>query len=336
MFDLQATIAWITQVIKDPNAAAAAYRTSQPPWLQTFMQITMPAYVGALVVGYIIALITGGSLLYGPASFGVMLFSVIWSLVWTFVVAFILDFVAGNFDGQRNFNAAYALVGLAIVPAALGNALSPLPVLGWLIGLVAGIYSLVLAYRFVPVFLEVPEAQRVKHFVISVIAAFVVNIVIGATVSSMFLPSAAPTFTPTSGQSGIFGADITGRADFAQAAAKDTYDPPSDGRLREAQVENYADVLEKTQALRDRLNQKFDNMDEGEASVSDILRGVGDAMRLGTAEMEVVKTRGGNWAEHMWVKNQIETARVQQDVNDTVKHNYALFLEYQEEIEAFD
>ena len=106
--------------------------------------------------------------------------------------------------------------------------------------------------------------------------------------------------------------------------------------MGEAQVENYADVLEKTQALRDRLNQKFDNMDEGDASVSDILRGVGNAMRLGTAEMEVVKTRGGNWAEHIWVKNQIETARVQQDVNDTVKHNYALFLEYQEEIEAFD
>jgi hypothetical protein len=59
-------------------------------------------------------------------------------------------------------------------------------------------------------------------------------------------------------------------------------------------------------------------------------------MRLTTAEMEVVKTGGGNWAEHTWVKNQIETARVQQDISEAVRHNYALFLEYEAQIDGTD
>lgn len=72
-----------------------------------------------------------------------------------------------------------------------------------------------------------------------------------------------------------------------------------------------------------------------EPSLTDIVGGIGDFTRATSAEQEVVKTAGGNWKEHLWVKNAIETARVQQDINDAVAHNYALFQEYQEEIEAF-
>ena len=124
MFDLQATQRWVTQVITDPNGAAAAYKETAAPWMATFMQITLPAYVAAMVVGAILAWITGGSMMYGGLSFGFFLFSLVWSLAWTFVIAFLFDILAGTFGGERNFNAAYALVGLAIVPAALGNAIA--------------------------------------------------------------------------------------------------------------------------------------------------------------------------------------------------------------------
>ncbi len=332
MFDIQATIRWVKHVITDPNGAAVAYRDTKPPWLSTFMQLTLPVYVAALVVGYVLALITGGSLMYGQASFALMLFALLWSLAWTFVVAFIFDFLAGTFDGTRDFNAAYALVGLAIVPAALGNAIAPIPVVGWLASLVASIYSIVLAYRFVPVFLQLPEANRVKHFVISIIVALLVNLLVGATLGAMFMPSVTPEYPEPSN---LFGG-VGRQASLAEAAAKDAYDPPANGRISDDQIEDYVDVLKKTHALRERLTARFENKEEDEASVSDILGGVGDAMRLSTAEMEVVKTRGDNWAEHLWVKNQLETARVQQDLNDTVKHNYELYLEYQDQIEPYE
>jgi hypothetical protein len=52
--------------------------------------------------------------------------------------------------------------------------------------------------------------------------------------------------------------------------------------------------------------------------------------------MEVVKTAGGNWAEHQWVKAQLETARIQKDLNETTAHNYGLFQEFQSEIERLE
>lgn len=59
------------------------------------------------------------------------------------------------------------------------------------------------------------------------------------------------------------------------------------------------------------------NFEMKEPSLSDIFDGVGDA----------------NWAEHQWIKSQLEVARIQQDLNDTTEHNYRLFLKYQEIIE---
>ncbi len=52
--------------------------------------------------------------------------------------------------------------------------------------------------------------------------------------------------------------------------------------------------------------------------------GVGAALGMATAEMEVVKTGGGNWAEHLWVKRQLRIALIQKDISDAVKHNYEL------------
>jgi hypothetical protein len=188
MFDLQATLRWVSAVLKDPNVASA-YRETAPTWQQSFLQLTLPVYTAGYAIGLIVALVTGGTFLFGSPSVGMIILILIWALAWTFVMAFIFDYLAGVFDGKRNFDAAYAVVALAIVPAAIGSAIGPLPLIGWLINLAASIYSLMLAYRFIPTFLEVPEASRTKHFALSIVAAIVVNIVVTFTIGSMFLPS---------------------------------------------------------------------------------------------------------------------------------------------------
>ncbi len=119
MFDFQATIRWVTEVLKDPAAAALAYRETSAGWQQSFLQLTLPVYAAAFLVGLIVALVTGGTFLYGSLSAGVFIFSLLWSLAWTFVIAFIFDFLAGVFDGKRGFDAAYSVVALAIIPSAL-------------------------------------------------------------------------------------------------------------------------------------------------------------------------------------------------------------------------
>ena len=122
----------------------------------------------------------------------------------------------------------------------------------------------------------------------------------------------------------------------AEAAASDVYDPPSDGELTEKQVQNYIGVTAKTRTLQERLSASWQEMEDKEPSLTDVMSGVGGALRMSTAEMEVVKSGGGNWAEHQWVKNQLETARIQQDLNSTTEHNYRLFLKYQDDIEQLE
>lgn len=339
MFDLQATIKWATAVLQDPGGAASSYHQAGAGWQQTFLQLTLPLYVAAFLVSGLLALITGGALPLGSLSFGLFVFSVLWAIGWTFVIAFIFDYLAGTFGGVRAFDRAYAVVGLAIVPAAAGTAVAPLPWIGWLLSLAGSIYSLYLAYQFLPQFLQIPEASRVKHYVVSVVVALLVNLVVSMGLIATFGPSVAEQMSaeraPSSGSTGagLFGG-LERQASIAESASQDSWDPPADGELTDGQVRAYVDVLKKTRALRERLGKSFEGMEEKEASVSDVLSGVGDAMRMSTAEMEVVKTAGGNWAEHQWVRNQLEVARIQQDLNDSVAHNYELFLKYQDDIEA--
>jgi hypothetical protein len=339
-FDINETVRWVTGVVTDPHDTARAYQQTEAPWLRTFLQITLPVYVAAAVAGFLLSWMFGRPFMYGAVAGAPFLFlvSMVWSLAFVFVVVFIFDFFAGVFQGKRNYDAAFAALSLAMIPAVLGGILSPLPWLGWLIGFAAAIYGLVLAYQFIPVFMTVPEDKRVVHFIVSLLVAFLVNILVSGALVAMYGPSiedysrgvehSAPERT------GILG-DFERQADFAEQAAQDRYDPPSDGRLTEAQVVTYARNLQRTAELRHRLGGRFQEMDEESPSFGDLFSGVRDAVRLGTAEMEVVKGAGGNWKEHQWVKNQLEIARVQRDGSRAIEHNYELFLEYRDEIEPY-
>ncbi len=342
-FDPNVTVRWVRGVLQEPDATARAYRDTTASWKATFVHVTLPVYVAAFVGGWILSWLFGGTFMLGAMA-GAPLFALLalaWNLALMFVAAFIFDFFAGMFEGRRDFDAAFAAISLAAVPAALGGVLGPLPWIGGFIALAAGIYSLVLLYRFVPVFLAVPEPKRVVHFVVSLIVAFLVNLVVSGILAAVLVSSTvdhpdreAPA-TSGDGSYGMFDR-LERQADFAAQAAEDRYEPPANGRLAEDQVAAYARNLERTAELRERLSAKYENLDEESASISDIFSGVGDAMRLGTAEMEVVKGAGGNWAEHQWVKSQLETARVQRDGSAAIEHNYALFLEYRDRIEPYD
>ena len=339
-FNLDETRRWVTGAIVDPHATAAAFRASEPGWQHTFMVLTLPIYVAAAAAGFLLSLIFGTTFMFGAMASSPLWFlvSLAWSLAYVFVAALIFDVLAGVFEGRRDFDGAFAALSLAMVPAVAGGVLSPVPWIGWLIGLAAGIYSLVLLYHFVPVFMTVPEAKRVVHFVLSLIAAIVVNMVVAGLLGAMFGPDLEDYLgesTVPASSGGLFG-DFERQASVAEQASQDTYQPPSDGRLTEAQVRAYVRTLERTAELRERLGRQLEGLDEDAASIGDIFSGMKDATRLATAEMEVVKTGGGNWAEHLWVRNQLETARIQQDGSPAIEHNYALFLEYRDRIERLE
>lgn len=70
------------------------------------------------------------------------------------------------------------------------------------------------------------------------------------------------------------------QADFAEQASRDTYDPPSNGRLSEGQVAAYSRTLQPTAEFCERLGRKLEKMeDNGGASFGDMFSDGGTQLR---------------------------------------------------------
>ena len=67
--------------------------------------------------------------------------------------------------------------------------------------------------------------------------------------------------------------------------------------------------------------------------MAEAMSGLAGVANITNAEMEVVKTGGGNWAEHQWVREQLYVARIQKNINETVEHNYELYQEFEDELD---
>jgi hypothetical protein len=137
--------------------------------------------------------------------------------------------------------------------------------------------------------------------------------------------------------SGVFS-EVERQAELMTRAENDRYEPPKNGFVTNKQVKVLIENLKKVSAYRLRQEQNLkqleeDMTDKKDFSFSDIGKltsGMSSVMNTANAEMEVVITSGGNWAEHQWVKEQLRTASIQKDLNATIKHNYALYSEYEE------
>jgi hypothetical protein len=352
-FDLTKTLALIKGGLLDHENTWKNYLEECPGWQQTALVLTVPLFVINILLSLVFSRLVGGFAIYAyhGSWFTALIYSLVMGVIGFALVVFIFNFLAGVFKGTANFSRAFAAVSLAFIPAWVAGALAGLiPYLGVLIALAGGIMSLVFLYRIMPLALDIPEDKRVVHYVVSLVAVLVCNMIIGLTmgVSSQnqirgySVDDKAGSRTANSGMMG----EIARQADLMDAASADEYDPPSDGKLDRDQVEQYVSVLRKTRAMHAEYQEKMDELaaemkakeEAGEspsmADMGKIYAGVGGMMGANNAEMEVVKSGGGNWSEHEWVKQQLRTAHIQQgEGSDAIAHNYKLYKKYQEQLE---
>ena len=346
MLDLKRTVELIRGAIFEPPVTWEKFLPEADDWQKTAWLLTGPLVVGTPVLAYVMTLIFPSRMSFytGPSFFG-MLFGIVLAAAAAAGVAFLVSFLAGQFKGQHSFAKGLAGTSLAFVPGYLGQVLAPLPWIGWLLGLGLFIYSLVLLWRVIPIYLGVPDGSRIGHYILSLVACVLLFIVIGRLAAmtgagGRVVPGDFSATKPTQAPSGMFG-EMERQGNLLDAASADTYDPPRDGKLSDRQVRRYIDVMEKTQELRQARTEDLEKLAEKAeektvGSLSDVFSGYSDIMQLQTAEMDVVKTGGGNWAEHMWVKEQLRVAQIQKDINDAVKHNYALYQKYETELRAVE
>jgi hypothetical protein len=355
-FDFVKTLALIKGGLLDHETTWNEYLGENPEWKKTALLLTGPLLIANVLLGVIFSRLIGGYSYYGYSSniFSAIIMALLAAAIGFFIAVFVFNFLAGTFKGTPHFPRAFAAVSLAAIPAWVAGPVAGLiPVIGVFIALAGGILSLVFMYRIMPLALEVPDDKRTVHFVVSLVVIIIINMVIGLAmggknVSREFQskPYTSDSSTSqTTSASGIVG-EMARQGELMNAANADVYDPPGDGKLEQEQVEKYLSVLRKTRDIHQAYSDKMDKIaaeikakeEAGEgASLADLGKmysGMGGAVSANNAEMEVVKTGGGNWAEHTWVKQQLRSAAIQQgEGSDAIAHNYEIYQQYREVLE---
>jgi hypothetical protein len=114
-------------------------------------------------------------------------------LVGLYVWALIVNFLAPKFASTANSTNAMKLVVYAMTGSWVGGIAQVIPVLGGIVAIVGGIYSIYLFYLGVPKLMGTPQDKVVVYMIVSAIAMFLIMMVIGMIVTgiaaAMFAPS---------------------------------------------------------------------------------------------------------------------------------------------------
>ena len=344
------TIELIKGALFDAQATWQNYLPEADDWQKTAILLTGPLIVGAGILSYVVGFFGAGSSMFGfRPTLMATLVTMVTSAIAAGVVAFVVSALAGMFGGKASFARGLAATSLAFVPGYLGQVLNWLPWIGTLVALALFVYALVLLWRIIPLYLDVPDGKRTGHYITTLLASIVVMILVSTVLHPLMAPfmPEKPVFSEPgsagspAGIGGLMG-EAMRQGELMAAAEDDRYDPPSDGKLSESQVREFVRVSRRAREIMDekgeRLRELSERADNDEPlSMSEMTEAMGGAtamMGMNTIELEIVKSAGGNWAEHEWVKEALRTAYVQRDVNDAVAHNYALYQEYEDELQA--
>ncbi len=154
--------------------------------------------IGQIITGYVLPLalipaiahmigwgligVIAPSMSYGIAS---GLISIVIEIVAVYVMAYLVNFLAPNLSSQKDLGKSFQLVAYSFTPSWVAGVLYVVPSLGWLAGL-AGLYSLYLLYLGLPVMMKTPQDKVVLFLIVCIITAFIVYMVVGAILNSIF------------------------------------------------------------------------------------------------------------------------------------------------------
>jgi Yip1 domain len=353
-FDWNKTVSVIKGGLLDPENTWKSFLAESPSWQQTATVLTGPLLVANVALTVVFSRMIGGYSAYGLQGswFSALVLGLAAAAAAVAITAAVFNFFAGTFSGTPNFSRAFAGVSLAAIPSWVAGAIGAIiPFVGFLLALAGGILTLIYLYRIMPLALNVAQDKRIVHYVVSLLVIMVINFVIAITlnIGSATSQLQGTGYSDVGGSGTLVGAGVLAEVDrqgeLMNAAGADSFEPPADGKLDEAQVEAYVTVLRKTRALQAEYAENLDKVAKDikakekageEFSLADLgkaMSGAGSLMGANNAEMEVVKSGGGNWAEHEWIKQQLRTARIQQgDGDEAIVHNYKLYQQFEAQL----
>ncbi len=196
MVDIATTAGRIYGMVVDPQATLAKNSEPVPPWQLVAREHVLPliivtALLHAVLIWLlqplyeIIATSAGATLPETASPILAIVLRMVTQFVGLIVWALVIGFFAGMMGGRNDFNAAYVLVALALTPYIVAGSLNPIPVFGTILWLCGFVYALVILYRAVPRLVGVPEENRAKHLVLSLVAMLMAGLVVTLLLKSI-------------------------------------------------------------------------------------------------------------------------------------------------------
>lgn len=129
-------------------------------------------FSGPIALGYVIAAVIVGYLL---------------AFVVVYIVAFIINALAPTFGSEKHMPSALKLTAYSYTASWVAGIFGFIPVLGGLLALAGGIYSLYTMYIGLPTMMRTPQDKVLGYFIVALICAIVVSIVITAVLGGLIL-----------------------------------------------------------------------------------------------------------------------------------------------------
>jgi len=183
-------------VVSGPSSAGLVARVQNmimKPAAEWDVIAPEPASVGGLYTGYacilaaipaIATILSSVLFLHLGAVFGILsaVLSYVLGLAGVYLIAFIVDALAPSFGAEKSQIQALKLVIYAYTASWVAGIALIIPILGGLIALAGGIYSLYTLYLGFPKLMKNPADKTVGYFVVTIVVAIVVYAVIWSVV----------------------------------------------------------------------------------------------------------------------------------------------------------
>lgn len=105
------------------------------------------------------------------------------TLASVYVSALIIDWLAPKFASRPGLIQALKLVAYSMTPLWVAGVFQLIPWLGWLLGLVAGLYGIYLFYLGLPILMKTPSDKVIPYMAVAAVVAIVLYFVVGAIVT---------------------------------------------------------------------------------------------------------------------------------------------------------
>jgi len=108
------------------------------------------------------------------------------------IMSYVAVYLANDSEVDNKQSRALWMLFLVSIPSLIGRLLVVLPTVGILLAIALGVYSIVLFYKSIPVFMGVSLDKRLRYFILMAFASIVVSVALSFTIGRAFQPS-----TPT-------------------------------------------------------------------------------------------------------------------------------------------